>query len=149
MQYLIRNHTCTISEHKITYFVVVWLLSCVWLFCTPMACRNFPCNITRVGCHFLLKEIFLTKGSNLPLCISWIAGRLFFFFFFNHWATREVTLHCRYYFTEQETNAQRTGLPNVTDLGWVSRDPSHRKSKACVFSIMLCYLMLYCIHPEW
>ena len=46
-------------------------LSCVWLFCDPMArllCRwDLPGKNTGVGCHFLLQGIFLTQGSNLCL----------------------------------------------------------------------------------
>ena len=49
-------------------------LSHVQLFATPWMVAyqapgpwDFPGKNTRVGCHFLLQEIFLTQGSNLRL----------------------------------------------------------------------------------
>ena len=47
-------------------------LSCVWLFGDPMDCSLLGSSVhgiipgknTAVGCHFLLKGIFLTQGSN-------------------------------------------------------------------------------------
>jgi len=55
----------------------VKLLSCVRLFTTPwtiayqaLSVRGiFPVKNTRVGCHFLLQEVFLTQGLNPGLCI--------------------------------------------------------------------------------
>ena len=46
------------------------LLSRVWLFATPWTATcpwDFPGRNTGVGCHFLLRGIFLTHGSNLHL----------------------------------------------------------------------------------
>ena len=49
-------------------------LSCVRLFATPWTvayqaplCMGFSSTRTRVGCHFLLQEIFPTQGLNLGL----------------------------------------------------------------------------------
>ena len=58
--------------------VVVWLLSCVWLFCDPVDCSptrflypwDFPGKNTGVGCLLLLQRIFLTQGSN-PHLLHW------------------------------------------------------------------------------
>ena len=36
---------------------------------------DFPCENTRVGCHFLLQGIFPTQGSN-PHLLHWQAGSL-------------------------------------------------------------------------
>ena len=49
------------------------MLLCPW---------DFPSKNTRVGCHFLLQEIFLAQGSNLHLlCGMW---------FLYHWTTWEA-----------------------------------------------------------
>ena len=60
-------------------------------FCNPMDCRPpafCPWDVsgknTRVGCHFLLQEIFPTQGSN-PHLLHWQAVHY-------HWATWEVQL---------------------------------------------------------
>ena len=49
-------------------FVVPGRLLCPW---------NFPGKNTGVGCYFLLQGIFLTKGSNLNLLSSALAGGFF------------------------------------------------------------------------
>ena len=53
---------------------VVWSLSHVQLFAPPWTVASqdplsmgFPRNESWSGCHFFLKGIFLTQGSNLPL----------------------------------------------------------------------------------
>ena len=63
--------------------------SCVWLFVTlglkptRLLCPwNFPGKNTGVGCHFLLKGIFLTQGLNSSLLL----GRWILFY----WATWEA-----------------------------------------------------------
>ena len=62
--------------------VCAWSFSCVWLFGLQPA-RFFspwdsPGKNTRVGCHSLLQEIFLTRGSNLCLLhlLNWQADSL-------------------------------------------------------------------------
>ena len=147
MQYFIRNHTCTISKHKITYFVVVWLLSCVWRFCNPMDCRNFPHNITRVGLPFSPAGDLPDTGIK-PTSLHLLNSRLFFFFFATE-PPGKLPYIVGIILLNRKLMLRELVLPNVTDIGWVSRDPRHRKSKACAFFIMLCYLMLYHIHPEW
>ena len=65
-------HMCILTY---CYFVVVvYLLSCVWLFCNPMDCSLPGSSVhgisqanTRVGCHSLLQGIFPTQESNLHL----------------------------------------------------------------------------------
>ena len=58
------------------------MLSCVGFSVTPwtVACQalcpwNFPGKSTRMGCHFLLKGIFLTQGSNSHV-LHWQADSL-------------------------------------------------------------------------
>ena len=71
--------------------LVVYSLSCVWLFATPwtvvyQAPRSMdsPGKNTGMDCHFLLWGIFLTQGLTW---ISCIVSR-----FFYHWVTREALL---------------------------------------------------------
>ena len=94
------------SNHHIwKWKVKVKSLSCFWLFVAPwtVACQippcmessrpprflcswNLPDKDTGVGCHFLLRGMFLTKGSNLglPQCRQTLL-----------WAIREVPTFCQ------------------------------------------------------
>ena len=40
---------------------------------------NFPLKNTGVGCHILLQGIFLTLGSNLCLCITWVGRQILYY----------------------------------------------------------------------
>ena len=54
------HHTCTLSR--------AWLLATLGRQPTRLLCPwDSPGKNTGVGCHFLLQEIFLTQGLNLPL----------------------------------------------------------------------------------
>ena len=64
--------------HSLTHGKIVYVLiaqSCLILATPSTAARllcswNFPGKNTRIGCHFLLQEIFATQGSNHhPLCL--------------------------------------------------------------------------------
>ena len=67
------------------YLRAKWLESCLTL-CNPVDCSppgssvhgHSPGKNTRVGCHFLLQEIFLIQGSNSHLLclLHWQAGSL-------------------------------------------------------------------------
>ena len=66
---------------------VLVIQSCLTLLCGLWSARllfpwNFPGKNIRVGCHFLLQEIFPTPESNL---VSHIPGILF-----TVWATKEA-----------------------------------------------------------
>ena len=63
-------------------FIVVWLLSCVWLsempklYLSRLLCPwDFVGKYTGLGCSFLLQGIFPTQGSNLHL-LHWQADSL-------------------------------------------------------------------------
>ena len=65
--------------------VVVQSLSPVRLFATPWTIAHqaplpmdFPGKTSRVGCHFLLQEIFLTEGSNPVSCIMASSSKGYF-----------------------------------------------------------------------
>ena len=77
-------------------FSICWFLvtSRVWLFVTlglqptRLCPCSFPGKNTGVGCHFLLKGIFLTQGSNSSLLLgSWVLL---------HWATWEALSQVTY-----------------------------------------------------
>ena len=76
----------------------------IWLFATPwtagLLCPwGFPSKNTRVGCHFLLQGIFLTKGSNLYLlCLL-------------HWQADSLPLHhlgSKHYSSEGQLVSRQT-----------------------------------------
>ena len=46
-------------------FVTLWTVAHQ----APLTTGDFPGKNTRVGCHFLLQEIFPTQGSNLHLSL--------------------------------------------------------------------------------
>ena len=62
-----------LQEVSISVIVVVWLLSCLQLFCKPWTPSvGFPSPFSKgkntgMGCHFLLQGVFSTQGSNLCL----------------------------------------------------------------------------------
>ena len=70
-----------------TFFIVVWSLSHVQFFnfsvlhgaqpARLLCPMDFPGKNTGVACHFPLRVIFPTQGSNLHLCVSCTAGRFF------------------------------------------------------------------------
>ena len=69
--------------------VCVCTQSCLTL-CNPIDCSlpgDFAGKNTGVGCHVLLQGIFLTQGSNLHLCVSFISRQILY-----HWATSEALL---------------------------------------------------------
>jgi len=66
-------------------YLIIFMLSCVWLFATPWSIARqtavsieFSRQDTGVGCHFLLQWIFIS-------CVSCIAGG-----FFTHWVIWEA-----------------------------------------------------------
>ena len=92
--FLITNTSCWLLSPllpgwKLWIVVVVYSLSCFWLFATPwtiahrlLCLWDFPGKNAEVGCHFLPQGIFQTQGSNLHLLhCRWILY---------HWATREA-----------------------------------------------------------
>ena len=69
--------------------VCVCTQSCLTL-CNPIDCSlpgDFAGKNTGVCCHVLFQGIFLTQGSNLHLCVSFISRQILY-----HWATSEALL---------------------------------------------------------
>ena len=76
------------NNHNIINRPLLLILACVQscpTLCNPMDCSPpgssspwyFPGRNTEVGCHFFLKGIFLTQGSNSHLLSPTLAGRFF------------------------------------------------------------------------
>ena len=82
---------CLHGMYGIGYCECLYAQSCPTL-CSPLDCSppgssvpwNVPSKNTGVGCHFLFQGIFLTRGSNLHLCV----------FCIHHLASREAPGGC-------------------------------------------------------
>ena len=79
------KHPVLNTQHCSRCLVCVCVLSCVRLLATPWTVAHqvplsmgFPGKNTRVGCHFLLQEIFPTQGSSPHLLrlLHWQVGSL-------------------------------------------------------------------------
>ena len=87
---------------------------------------DFPGNDTRVGCHFLLQEIFPTQGSN--------PGLLHYRQILHHWATREAPI---------DSNSIDFRLRLVLECRLLKKGSWKKSRVALLYSVWDCICLLF------